>query len=580
MADTGFVDVDFDIERDYIYSALVADISVTDAILDLIDNSIDAARKNLQSKSVAAGVNHLPTSYSGYSIDLTVDQHGITVEDNCHGLEEDLLTKRAFKLGARHEQNFSIGMYGVGLVRAFWKLGNSLEMVSDNGDALYSLQVDRSDVLRSEKPVVPARKVASKGKPANTICINDLHPSTVKDVSNSHWREQFFKQVSKTFGLCIAKGLAITINNVPVPQFGPKIRRDIKHLMAGQTFSTDEGVSIKIEVGVHQDYRYSGEPGHNARKNAKFTKEFGWYVVCNDRMVLTAARTPAVGWTSEWHSEYNGFLGWVYLESADAKRLPWNSKKTDLILDHEVQRVLAASLRAFSDGFRSVNSKFRYDRDVEPTDQKPTTGSPSPQPPRPTVPATPKPPQGGGTGSKPGTPRGSKPKRPDHSKDNYSLLLPCHISTKNRRVRDLVHEAQSLLIYEFPYAGALLLRSCAETVVVDYLVRKRLYQRHLSEHWGLIDNARASEIPPRPPMDAKQKNDKIPTFRETLTWLSNNPEAFEDQDRRLAMRSLQHFMKDLQVLNGLTHENGTISDSEQIRSFRNRVFPLIEIMLK
>jgi hypothetical protein len=569
MPDESTVNVSFGMEQSYIYSVLTSDISVADAILDLIDNSIDAARKDIQHKGGAQKGQHLPSSYAGYTINLSIDESGIAIQDNCHGIEEGLLTEKAFKLGARHEQNFSIGMYGVGLVRAYWKLGRSLEMVTDNTKNKFSLQVDRDKVLKAEHPVVPAAKSVSSGTASNIVCINELHSETLKDVSSTYWQEKFFQRVSRIFGLCISKGLQITINKVTVPEFGPEIREEIKPLLAGQTFHTDDGVKIRIKVGAHQDYIFPGEPGHNARKNSKYTKEFGWYVVCNDRIVMTAARTEAVGWTSEWHSEYNGFLGWAYLECSDAKKLPWNSKKTDLILDHEVQRVLAVSLNEFSDRYRSINSEWRYD-DGEKKPQKPKAEPEAKKEDMRAKKSTPP--------SKPSKPR--KGKKPDHTKDDYFVLLPCEVYSSNPRVKDLVHEAHTLLIYEAPYASALLLRACAETIVTDFLKRKGHYQAHLDDHWGAIDELRASETPPRPALTARQRGDRTPTFRDSLDWVNAHPEVFEDKERREAMRSLQHFLSDLKVLNGITHENATISDSEIIRTFRNRVFPLINVMLQ
>lgn len=580
MADINSVDVNFGMERDYVFNALISDISVSAAILDLIDNSIDAARKNIQSQSSNDKELTLPSSYNNYEINISVTEKNIIVSDNCHGIEEDLLTEKAFRLGAKHQQNFSIGMYGMGLVRAFWKLGNTLKVQTDNGVNKFDLIAKRSDILANDNPIIPATKTSSSGDILNIVAIESLHSNTLKDINNTAWQNSFFKHVSKVFGICISKGLKINVNGGPVPEFGPAIRQDIKPLLAGHSYTTDNSVKIKINVGVHHKYKYTGEASHNARDNKKITKEFGWYVVCNDRIVLVASRSPVVGWTTEWHSEYNGFLGWVFLEADNAGDLPWNSMKTDLVLDHDVQRELADALKKFSDSFRRTNSKYRFEGD--PNNQ--TTMAAKNSKPQKTL-STKK--ASTQKAASPSTTTSSAkaggkniiPKKPEHTKDNYFVLIPCDVHSNNPRVRDLVNEAQSLLIPNHPYAAAMLLRACTETILTDFLRRKNFYTKLLDDNWNRINETRSKEMPPRPPLTTQQQNDKIPTFNETLIWVTKNSEVFNKQDRQAALRSLQHFQKDLKVLNGITHENGTLSDSEQIRTFRNRVFPSLQIML-
>src|SRR3546814_19306137 len=77
------------------------------------------------------------------------------------------------------------------------------------------------------------------------------------------------------------------------------------------------------------------DPGNNLVHRA-IASEFGWYVVCNDRVIVLHDKTHKTGWTTNWHNEYGGFVGWVHFRSKDPSLLPWNTKKSDIVENGEV----------------------------------------------------------------------------------------------------------------------------------------------------------------------------------------------------------------------------------------------------
>ncbi|QQA60913.1 ATP-binding protein [Aeromonas caviae] len=77
------------IEPSFLVETLTTDIELTDALFDLIDNSIDAARdKILSEHNVKFDDYGLPADYSSYKIILRFTENSITVKDNCSGFNE------------------------------------------------------------------------------------------------------------------------------------------------------------------------------------------------------------------------------------------------------------------------------------------------------------------------------------------------------------------------------------------------------------------------------------------------------------------------------------------------------------
>jgi hypothetical protein len=74
--------------------------------------------------------------------------------------------------------------------------------------------------------------------------------------------------------------------------------------------------------------------------DTKGDKRFGWYVVCNGRVVLAADKTSASVWGignwQQWHRQYSGFIGIVLFSSPNAAALPLTTTKRNVDVSSEV----------------------------------------------------------------------------------------------------------------------------------------------------------------------------------------------------------------------------------------------------
>ena len=112
---------------------LTRDIELDDAILDLIDNSVDGAiRKTVKSK-------FSKTPYKGYWVKVNISKAEFSITDNCGGIPDNRLDA-AFRLG-RPQANLdedipTIGMYGIGMKRAIFKIGRQAVVESSSEDGV------------------------------------------------------------------------------------------------------------------------------------------------------------------------------------------------------------------------------------------------------------------------------------------------------------------------------------------------------------------------------------------------------------------------------------------------------------
>jgi len=99
-------DVDTRPTKDVVVSGLTKDATVEACILDLIDNSVDAARDDAMR---ASGTTEAPQSYDGYEIVLMLDGTKLQIKDNCGGISVKDLQSEVLRFGKRVTHDHGIG---------------------------------------------------------------------------------------------------------------------------------------------------------------------------------------------------------------------------------------------------------------------------------------------------------------------------------------------------------------------------------------------------------------------------------------------------------------------------------------
>ena len=116
--------------KSFFVRMITRDITLEDCIFDLIDNSIDGAWELSGGHPMSLDDD---TDLSPFKISVQIDEESFGISDNCGGITFDDAKKYAFTFGRREDaetEDFSIGVYGIGMKRAVFKLGSEIEIQS------------------------------------------------------------------------------------------------------------------------------------------------------------------------------------------------------------------------------------------------------------------------------------------------------------------------------------------------------------------------------------------------------------------------------------------------------------------
>lgn len=329
--------VDANPTKAFFVRMITRDIALEDCVLDLIDNSIDGAWKLEGGKPMSLS-DKVDLSQYKISIQATADKFSII--DNCGGITLDDAVEYAFAFGRKEKDEpdkYSIGVYGIGMKRAVFKIGRKISIRSTfpaGGKKRETFQVPidvtawLADAGRDwDFNIEPAEPLASNGV---EILVEDLTEETSASFGNSGFIQDLKRTIGRDYSLHIRRGLVIEIN-------GERIKGwTIELLQSGQLepmrlqyIDKDSGGEVAVEIlaGMAAPPPENSDPDENAETD----KRYGWYVVCNGRIVLAADKTEVSGWGTDgwpqWHPQYAGFVGIIVFSSENASLLPLTTTK-------------------------------------------------------------------------------------------------------------------------------------------------------------------------------------------------------------------------------------------------------------
>ncbi len=313
------IQVDANPTKEFFISMLTRDIPLDRAILDLIDNSVDAAN--------ASG------DVSDKIIRLTMNSTEFCIEDNCGGFDIETAKKYAFRFGrdssqARLTPN-TVGQFGVGMKRTLFKLGGVFSVKSIFNEGAFSLNVNVNEWLAdsSEKWAFSLSELERNEDDISGTYIKaeQLTPSISEQFTDNEFLRTFKDEVSKAYFRSISRGLKIIINEKDTNKFdiGVRTSDELGVVCLEQEYN---GVKITVRSGVDEQSYPEG----------------GWYIVCNERLVESAEQTAKTLWGTnsipKYHDRLAFFRGVVEFEAEDSSKLPWTTTKTGVDTDNPIYR--------------------------------------------------------------------------------------------------------------------------------------------------------------------------------------------------------------------------------------------------
>lgn len=301
--------------KEFFVEMLTRDVSLSMAILDLIDNCIDGALRTRQD-----------TSFDGLEVRVAFDEDQFTIQDNCGGIPLEVAKNYAFRFGRPTDApsvKRSVGRFGVGMKRALFKLGRLFEVATKTPEESYKITIDVAHWVAREPwtfPIVDINKPLAPTPDIETgtdITAMELTDEAKRWFAQPYNATSLKDEISTRHQQHIDRGLAISLNGVSIPPSELKFLTSWNPALRPAFREYDQdGVHVRLLAGVGKS-----EP-----------LEAGWYVYCNGRMVLYADRSRTTGWGEpkmmpRFHNQYARFRGAAFFDSENPALLPWNTTK-------------------------------------------------------------------------------------------------------------------------------------------------------------------------------------------------------------------------------------------------------------
>ncbi|MBP0439561.1 ATP-binding protein [Tianweitania sediminis] len=327
-------EIDAEPTKAFFIDMLTRDIPLDQAILDLVDNSVDGA-KALKAKG--------RPDFNGLWVQISFDAEQFKIVDNCGGFDRDAARSYAFRFGrpgGAKRTPHSIGQFGVGMKRALFKFGTHFKVHSATSNDSWSVEVPVSTWEQEKGWAFQLRdlqpgSLVSTDQPGTEITVSELREEVSAKFALKNFETSIFNFIKSKHRQFISEGLAISVNGRHIDAtnllllVSDGLRPGIENIRFSRPGRADVTVRIIVAIGQSSP------------------KQAGWYVVCNGRVVLEADRSPVTGWgviedaanriiIPSYHNQFARFRGLVFFDSEDSSRVPWNTTKTGVDEDSSV----------------------------------------------------------------------------------------------------------------------------------------------------------------------------------------------------------------------------------------------------
>lgn len=326
--------IDANPTKDFFISILVRDISLRDAIGDLVDNCIDGAKR-------LRGEN----DYVGLEVRIEATPEKFSIKDNCGGIDVDIATKYAFRFGRPDQMeytDFSIGQFGIGMKRALFKLGKKFVVSSKTEKDYFSMGVDVGEWKSNDNWTFQFTDNGVNEPPISldetgtSILVPDLHEDSKAAFKvGSQFLQELHNDLELDQLYNINKGIRIYLNGnlLRSKKLNLSISDKFKIGHWEKTYNDEVKVKLIVAIGPHDE------------------QAGGWYIFCNRRLIVGPDTSKLTGWTGKkgdgvanYHHQYWRFRGFAFFDAKDSSKLPWNTTKTGMNSDSPIYKDVRAQM--------------------------------------------------------------------------------------------------------------------------------------------------------------------------------------------------------------------------------------------
>lgn len=353
--------------KKFFVSMLTRDIELRDAIMDLIDNCLDGVHRIYKKNNIDK------ETYDGYYCRISINPSKFIIEDNCGGIPLHIAKQYAFKMGRDpnyHEDDDleTLGMYGIGMKRAIFKMGFKAEVISYHEENNYKVIIPEDWQITDKWYFDYDLLSAIDSKDTNndkgtTIIIENLH-NNIKDKfgDSAGFLKDLEKSLKDYYGFIIQQGFKIILNDIEIEP----LEINLLTSTTGETASIKPyaykarlgDIDIEVLIGFYRppasseeiENELNGDIAKSSSENAGIT------VICNDRVVLFCDKTLLTGWgespVPKYHTQFINIAGVVHFHSSNPISLPVTTTKRNLdtssLIYAEVKVRIKEGLRIFT----------------------------------------------------------------------------------------------------------------------------------------------------------------------------------------------------------------------------------------
>ena len=319
-------------EKRLFISLLTRDISLSAAVLDLIDNSINSSviLENLELRNpedYLSLIRREPTTKLP-AIKIFLSEDEFTIEDQCGGISFAAARDEVFRFGRppsddedTGDREDTLSVYGIGLKRALFKIGNSVNMTSTHPETGFTLDLDvRAWERKPQKEWsfdIEPREGKLNGHYGTKITIKELYPEIKSRIGDGKFRGDLVRNIARTYSYYLERVVSVEVEDDLVEPVDLELgdNRAMTKFELGEVSCT-----IIAGIAIPRGKFYEGEAA-------------GWYIFCNGRGVSFAEKTSLTGWgiyLPNYQPKFRPFLGLVFFTSDLPELLPWTTTKASI----------------------------------------------------------------------------------------------------------------------------------------------------------------------------------------------------------------------------------------------------------
>jgi hypothetical protein len=316
----------------FFVSMLTRDISLADAILDLVDNCLDGALRSADGREV---------DYSKHSVRIQLSDDQFSIEDDCGGIPRAVAKNYAFKMGRvpgddRDSERETIGMYGVGMKRAIFKMGRDALVRTRHGTDTYEVPISAAWLDDPGWEPLPIREpTKTLDRPGTIIQVRKLYEGVARHFQNDAFQNEVRAAVAEHFTMFLQRGLTVELNGIAVKPVYVEVLVSTKaNGPAPYVYQTTiDGVQVSITVGLNTSRPTSIEDEQTGFDEKRSSRTAGWTVLCNERAVIVGDKSRLTGWgdgVPMYHDQFIVITGIIEFRATTAEMLPVTTTKRAL----------------------------------------------------------------------------------------------------------------------------------------------------------------------------------------------------------------------------------------------------------